>query len=276
VGERLLKAGYHQQVPVRPGLLNLFVVMDGERRALGITDSQVEIRGLGKTLPRDEALKSIEKDPSPWSPGALLRPLAQDFMLPTLAYVAGPSEIAYHAQIGPSYAHFGIPRPVVVPRASLTLVEAAQARTLEAEGLQFLDLEGEPEALLNRRTREAHPEVEGAFQRVRESLERDMAEVSRILGGVDRTLEGAAGATLGRALHQVETLREKSIRALKKRDQARAERLRRCRDALFPGGALQERGLGLVGLLARQGPTVVEDVARRIDPFARGHLVVNL
>jgi bacillithiol biosynthesis cysteine-adding enzyme BshC len=276
VGARLLKAGYHQQVPVREGLLNLFVVMDGERRALGMTDSQVEVRGIGKTLSRDEALKRLEADPTPWSPGALLRPLAEDFMLPTLAYVAGPAEVAYHAQIGPSYAHFGIPRPIVVPRASLTLVEPAQARTLESEGLQLLDLEGEPEALLNRRTREAHPEVEDAFQKTRDAVDRGMTEVERILGTVDPTLQGAADAAHGRLLHQIETLREKAIRALKKRDHSRAERLRRTRDALFPGGALQERGLGLVSLLARQGVGVVDDVSRHIDPFARGHVVVSL
>jgi uncharacterized protein YllA (UPF0747 family) len=66
------------------------------------------------------------------------------------------------------------------------------------------------------------------------------------------------------------------MRALKKRDQSRADRLRRTRDALMPGGAFQERGLGLVNLLARHGQAVVEDVAQRIDPFARGHQVIYL
>ena len=80
----------------------------------------------------------------------------------------------------------------------------------------------------------------------------------------------------GRALHQVEALQEKAMRALKKRDQSRADRLRRTRDALMPGGAFQERGLGLVNLLARQGLAVVEDVGQRINPFARGHQVIYL
>jgi hypothetical protein len=65
----------------------------------------------------------VEDEPRLWSANALLRPIAQDAMLPTAAYVGGPAEVAYHAQIGPSYRHFGLPRPVLVPRPSVTLVE---------------------------------------------------------------------------------------------------------------------------------------------------------
>jgi len=76
----------------------------------------------------DPKLARLEREPRLWSPGALLRPLVQDALLPTAAYVAGPAEIAYHAQIAPAYAHFGVPRPSLLPRPSLTLVEAQQAR----------------------------------------------------------------------------------------------------------------------------------------------------
>ncbi len=74
----------------------------------------------------------------------------------------------------------------------------------------------------------------------------------------------------------MESLQEKSTRALKKRDQVRADRLRRTRDALLPGGSLQERGLGWIGLLARQGDAVVGELKRRVDPQAHGHQLVTL
>ena len=124
-GQALLAAGYHQQVPVRPGFLNLFALVEGQRRALGFAGGVVEVRGTRERWSVEEALRRLEADPVAWSPGALLRPLAQDALLPTAAYVGGPAEIAYHAQIAPSYAHFGIPRPALVPRPSLTLVEPA-------------------------------------------------------------------------------------------------------------------------------------------------------
>lgn len=275
-GLSLLAAGYHQQVPVRPGLLNMFVVLDGERRALAVNDGALEVRGAGRTIPVAEAQRMLTADPASWSPGVLLRPLAQDLILPTAAYVGGPAEVAYHAQIGPSYAHFGIPRPVLLPRPSLTLVEPGPARTLEAEGLQPHDLQGDPEAILARWAQESYPEVEATFTRTREALEREMDGVEQALAALDPTLRAAADAARGRALHQIAGLHEKATRTLKKRDQSRADRLRRTRDALFPGGSLQERGLGLVGLVARHGQAVIEQVRAAMDPWAKGHQVIWL
>ncbi|MFI5183647.1 MAG: bacillithiol biosynthesis cysteine-adding enzyme BshC [Vicinamibacteria bacterium] len=275
-GERLLAAGYHQQVPVRPGFLNLFVVMDGERRSLGLQNGDVEVRGIGRRIPIEEAAALLEREPGPWSPGVLLRPLAQDHLLPTATYVGGPAEIAYHAQIGPSYGHFGIPRPPLLPRPGVTLVEPGHARVLEAEGLALSDLQGDPEVLVARWAREAYPDVEGAFARARESIDRDLTDVENKLAALDPTLRAAADAARGRALHQIETLREKATRALKKRDQVRADRIRRTRDALFPAGAFQERGLGLIGLLCRHGAAVVDTIAERLDPWATGHQVIHL
>ena len=275
-GRQLLAAGYHQQVPVRAGFLNLFLFMEEERRALGAANGSIEVRGLGKRIPVTDAVRMMEADPSPWSPGVLLRPLAQDLMLASAAYVGGPAEIAYHAQIGPSYRHFGIPRPVLLPRPSVTLVEPAQARALDMEELTLPDLQADPEVLLARWTRIAHPQVEEAFTRTREALEREMAVVEQRLSDLDPTLRAATDGARGRALHQIETLHEKATRALKKRDQTRADRLRRTRDALLPGGSFQERGLGLINLVARHGPAVVDDLLARIDPWARGHQVIHL
>ncbi|HUG55277.1 MAG TPA: bacillithiol biosynthesis cysteine-adding enzyme BshC [Vicinamibacteria bacterium] len=275
-GQALLAAGYHQQVPVRPGFLNLFAMVGGERRALGWDGATIEVRGTGRRMPVAEARALLESDPAAFSAGVLLRPLAQDLLLPTAAYVGGPAEIAYHAQIGPSYAHFGIPRPVLVPRPSLTLVEPAQARALEAEELSLPDLQRDPQGVLSRWARQAYPEVEEGFERARQAVEKEMTAVEETLAALDPTLRAAADAARGRALHQVDGLEEKAMRALKKRDQSRADRLRRTRDALMPGGSFQERGMGLVNLLARQGRAAIDDVQQRMDPFARGHQVVFL
>jgi uncharacterized protein YllA (UPF0747 family) len=158
----------------------------------------------------------------------------------------------------------------------VTLVEPAQARALESDEISLPDLQADPQGLLSRWARQDYPEVGAAFDRTRKAIEKEMATVEEMLGSLDPTLKAAADGARGRALHQVETLQEKAMRALKKRDQSRADRLRRTRDALMPGGAFQERGLGLVNLLARHGTALVADVAERIDPFARGHQVIYL
>jgi bacillithiol biosynthesis cysteine-adding enzyme BshC len=276
VSSALEAAGYHEQVAVREGFLNAFVVEDGKRRALALRDGALEIRGSGRRLAVAEALAWLEREPGAWSPGALLRPIAQDALLPTVAYVGGPAEIAYHAQLGPAYEAFGVPRPVLVPRPGATLVEPPQLRALEAEGLELLELQQEPDALLARWARAAHPAVDAAFASARNAIEGEMLALADTLGAADPTLRAAAESAKGRALFQLEGLHEKATRALKKRDEQRALRLRRTREALFPGGVPQERRIAFVSWLARWGDAVVDVIRERLDPFAASHQVITL
>jgi uncharacterized protein YllA (UPF0747 family) len=158
----------------------------------------------------------------------------------------------------------------------VTLLEPAQVRALEAESLDLLDLQQEPEALLARWARESHPDVDAAFARARETIERELHAVGDALGSVDPTLRAAAESAKGRALHQVEGLHEKATRAIKKRDQVRAERLRRTREALFPGGTPQERRIAFVSWLGRWGHAALDQLRERLDPFATSHQVIAL
>ncbi len=277
IGLKLLAAGYHQQVPVRAsGFLNLFLVTNGKRRALGVSDKGIEVRGGNEVMSKEELLHRIAGSPEDASPGVMLRPLAQDYLLPTIAYIGGPAEVAYHAQIGPSYAHFGVPRPVIFPRPSFSLVDAATARAMEAEGLSFEALQTDTETLLARAAREANPEVERSFAESRASVEAAFGSVEATLAKLDPTLRGAAQSALGRALHQMEGLQEKALRTMKRQDATRAERMRRTRDFIFPGGALQERGVSWISLLAKYGPPIVDDIRRHMDPWAKGHQVLPI
>jgi bacillithiol biosynthesis cysteine-adding enzyme BshC len=277
IGEKLLAAGYHQQVPVRAtGFLNMFLVANGKRRALGVSEKGIEVRGGHQVMTKDELLARVSASPEDASPGVMLRPLAQDYLLPTIAYIGGPAEVAYHAQIGPSYAHFGIPRPVIFPRPSFSLVDAATARAMEAEGLSFEELQTDTATLLARAAREANPEVERAFVETRAAIESAFGSVEETLGRLDSTLRGAAQSALGRALHQVDGLQEKALRTMKRQDATRAERLRRTRDFVFPGGSLQERGVSWFSLLAKYGPPIIDDIRRNMDPWAKGHQVLPI
>ena len=277
IGEKLLAAGYHQQVPVRAsGFLNLFLVTGGKRRALGVSERGVEVRGGNLVMSKEELLARIAASPEDASPGVMLRPLVQDYLLPTIAYIGGPAEVAYHAQIGPSYAHFGVPRPVIFPRPSFSLVDAATARAMEAEGLSFEELQTDTETLLARAAREANPEVGRSFADSRAAVEAAFGGVEATLAKLDPTLRGAVQSALGRALHQMEGLQEKALRTMKRQDATRAERMRRTRDFIFPGGALQERGVSWISLLAKYGPPIIDDIRRHMDPWAKGHQVLPI
>jgi bacillithiol biosynthesis cysteine-adding enzyme BshC len=143
--ERLTARGYAIQVPLRDDRLNLFFGRSERfRLRCGPDGFQISIRS--GTVDAAELRASFEAELEQFSPNVLLRPLYQDALFPTAAYVAGPSEIAYFAQLRPVFACFDLPMPVVYPRKSITLVNS-KARSLLAEsGLRVEDFWGDAAA----------------------------------------------------------------------------------------------------------------------------------
>lgn len=186
------------------------------------------------------------------SAAVLLRPLVQDFLLPTAMYVGGPSEIAYHAQLGDLYGIHGIPRPLVLPRHQVAILNRSQLRVLDQDGIGFDELSAGDEAALNRRA--ADPAAKAAFAGAGETLDSSLAEVERAVGAVDQSLRAAVRRARGKVHAILTDLEAKSIRAAKRRDEERRGRFLRARNALFPGGTPQERRLSPLVFANRYGP----------------------
>jgi bacillithiol biosynthesis cysteine-adding enzyme BshC len=148
MSKRLLDHGYHNQVQIHEGLLNLFYI-DEERKSVQIEQGEYNIKTSG-TFSRDSLLELLDEKPQRFSPNVLLRPLYQDALLPTVSYVAGPAEIAYYAQMKGIYERFGLPMPVIYPRKSLSLMEARIVKVLDSYALQVSDFWDEVEALMTR------------------------------------------------------------------------------------------------------------------------------
>ena len=132
--ERVEALGYPVQVPLRDDSLNLFFGRSERFRIrCGPHGFRVELRS---SFVAAETLHArFDAEAEQFSPNVLLRPLYQDALFPTAAYVAGPSEIAYFAQLAPVYERFGLPMPVVYPRKSVTLLEEEVASLLRASEL---------------------------------------------------------------------------------------------------------------------------------------------
>lgn len=186
------------------------------------------------------------------SAAVLLRPLVQDFLLPTAAYVGGPSELAYHAQIGGLYALHGLPRPLILPRHQIAILTAAHRRVLDRDGIAFDDLSGGDESALNRLA--ADPEATAAIAEARTALDTGLDRVETALTALDPTLTAVARKAKGRMLGALSDLESKALRSAKRRDEDRRRRFHRARAALFPAGAPQERRLGPLVFTNRYGP----------------------
>ncbi len=129
---------YHAQVKVKP--VNLFLNLDNARYSIEPVENHFRLKRKRKTFTRDELLEIVDKEPERISPNVLLRPICQDYLLPTAFYVAGPSEISYFAQIKALYSVFKISPPIVYPRSSATYVEKSISKTLDKYSISINDL----------------------------------------------------------------------------------------------------------------------------------------
>ncbi len=128
-----LEQKYHAQIKTKS--INLFMFHKGGRYLIEPREPDFSLKGTRHFMGKEELLRIARETPELLSPNVVLRPMAQDTLLPTVAYVGGPSEIAYHAQLGPVYDHFGVTQPVVYPRASASFLEERVQRAMEKYGI---------------------------------------------------------------------------------------------------------------------------------------------
>ena len=269
----LLARGYHAQITRTDGHLNLFYA-DPARYHIAVADDGLRY-SEDAVLPHDALRRRVEDEPDRFSPNVVLRPLYQDTLFPTLAYVAGPSELAYFGQLRAVYRQFDVPMPLVASRASLTVVERAQARFLERYGVDFVDMRGGDESVLNRILKEqAPPELSESLDRARRWLEDVMVSLERDFARLDQSLVGTARSAKGRILHQLKELESKGLRAIKRKDDTVRKQFLSTRSALFPDFGMQERKLSPLTFYVRHGWHFTQMVADAVDYDRSAHVLL--
>lgn len=267
--------------------LNFFIDEAGVRARVEIVDGAHETHepGTGRRLGRyttSELRALLHEDPARFSANALLRPLVQDHVLPTAAYIAGPTEMVYHGQIGPLYKEFAVPRPAVFPRPNVFLLETRHVRALEKLG-------ADRHSLLHGGSLQAAEDhldqllAEGAAQTRLEghldAMRKEFDALSAHLSGLGR--DAATEKALEKLRQSFETGADKLHERLRVYLANRDANLAAARDkllaGLFPGGTPQERAIGpLAPLLTNHGPRAVNALADAIDYQAPGFQVIEL
>jgi uncharacterized protein YllA (UPF0747 family) len=209
-------------------------------------------------------------EPGTLSPNVLLRPVVERSLLPTVAYVAGPGEIAYFAQVSAVADAIGADAPLAVPRWSATLVEPHVDDILQRYGLNVDDF-SDPHAVETRLARQAWPVgVAKALERLRHDLAERLAGVRASLEDLDGLAPSATVDGTGRALEWRLSRLERRINAAVKAREAHLMRdLATARGSLFPAGVRQERALNLIPLLSRHGLGLLDEMRASAMTHAR-------
>lgn len=273
---RLRRNGYEPGLELDTNHSHLFVFHDQERLALfwqgdTLVDREGRIR-----LTAGQATRLMREEPWRFSANVVLRPIVQEILLPTLAFVAGPGEIAYLAQMRHVYPLFGLQMPIIHPRASFTVVtpEVAQRLVACSVGAGTI-LTGKGEEALLERLRSVDPVgIEQKLGQLREQITHAYETAIDDLQKISPHLTKLGKANLERVLAQVAFLEKKAWYHLRKSHQALTKNFRALQNALLPAGKPQERFHAVLPLLAQCGRGLIRYLLRNA-PVA-GHQVVIL
>ena len=273
-GSDLITRGYHAQVHAQDDSLALFHLEHG-RRAIRQQDGQFVV---GDRQYRQATLvEQAATRPSAFSPNVLLRPIVQDTLFPTICYVAGPNELAYLGQLRNVYQYFGVPMPLMYPRASATLLDSTAARFVNKYKLPLEALQPRDEAALNDLLRtQIPPAVEDSLTAAASAIDAQMERVIQALPTLDPTLEGAARSTLARMQHDLQTLGGKVIQAAKRRHETLRRQFMHAQALAFPGGHPQERSVGFISFLNQYGPALIERLDEELPLDLGRHWIVTI
>lgn len=273
-GEALRREGFHEQVKVTASSTLLFALHHGARTAIHRTEGGFSIGD--ERLTDAELVDRIAACPADFSPNVLLRPVVQDFLLPTLTYVGGPSEVAYFAQAAVVYEQLLGQVTPVWPRASVTLVEPHAQRLLDRYELQVPDVFCEPEQLRSLLAARVLPgDLQQSFQGAFDSLAASLRQVTASLERLDPTLVEASNRAEAKMQYQLSSLQARAASAELRRNEVVSRHATQLSSALFPGHTLQERVAAGIYFLARY-TDLIESLRGAISLTCPDHQILYL
>lgn len=266
----LVAEGYHAQVHLEPETSLFFLLTQGRRLALKRKNGDYVAKDM-RFSPADLANMAERL-----SPNALLRPVVQDYILPTVAYVGGPAELAYLAQSQVIYEQLLGRMPVVTPRSGSTILDARAAKLMKRYGLTLPDLSHGETALRERVARKLIPgDLKRTLEQNRKRAGDLTVRMKSALGGFDASLAAAADKSAAKILYQFEKMERKAARESLRRNDRAIEEAAYLQNLVFPHKHLQERFYTILPFLARHGLDLVDRLYENVHLDCPDHLLLT-
>lgn len=273
--QQLESTGYHAQVKVTPSHTLCFYLEDGVRTPVRHHDREFFIGE--RKLPAEELLQETERCPERFTANVLLRPVIQDYLLPTLCYIGGPAEIAYFAQIEVVYHKLAGRVTPILPRIFATLLEPRQAKLLDRYQLELPDLFAGPEKFRELVASRALPEsILKSFDAAAQSLEHALAVIQAPLEKLDKTLVDAADNAGAKMRYQLQGIRDKAARAEARKNTEVLRHADELLSTLYPNKELQEREVGAAYFLLKYGRAALEQIKAAARTACGEHQVITI
>jgi bacillithiol synthase len=227
-------------IQVNPREINFFYLSPQSRSRIIKTETGFETADQKCKFSAEELQAEINHHPENFSPNVLMRPLYQECILPNLAYVGGPGEIAYWMQLKSTFAHYNIPFPLIAWRNSFALIEKKQLKSMLTLLNQPEDIFKPLEAIVNEFVQN-NSQNELSLATEQQSISLQLSAIHEKLAKIDTTLLATVSATDKKIAKLFTALEKKMLKAEKKKQQVGVNQIVKLKSSFFPNGILQER-----------------------------------
>jgi len=271
--------GFHAQVLIEDDYVPLFWHDDAGRRSAlrKIGPDLFRAKLDGTEFTRADLAAIADTSPARLSPGVMLRPVVQDYLLPSIGYFGGVAEVAYFAQNGAVYETLGRPVTPIRHRQSFTVVEPRHTRAFDKLEFSFTDLfEGRQVISLKTAERIHGGDSAVTFADVEEIVNTQLNRLDRLLSDSDPSLAANLATRRRKIIFHIGVLRQKALFSAVQRDETAIRRIDSLFANLLPNGALQERSLNVLVYLNKFGPGFLDWLYTAIDLNDDGHRIIKL
>lgn len=255
---------YHRQAAVTSS--NWFIIDENRRRLkLNFSDGKWSVDDT-KKWSTEELKKIVDENPEVISPNVFMRPILQDLLLPNVAYIAGPGEISYYAQMKSMYKTCNLEMPILIPRFSATLLESAISRFFEELPFKLQDYNQRIEDL-EKNFIESKNELD-----IQNFANLWIKEVSLIADSHTKTIESFDASLIGtlvrvknEQINAINSIRQKMIKSAKNKESVQLDRIRRVQMSIFPNRNLQEREMASVYFINKYGLDFIDQLLHTVS-----------
>lgn len=275
VEQAIKKLGQHYKVQANPREINLFYLKDNIRERIVQVNDHYKVHGHNIHFTKDELIKELQEHAECFSPNVILRGLLQETVLPNIAFIGGGGELAYWLELKELFEHYNIPYPVLLLRNSFLLVEQKWKEKIDRLGFEIKDFFKTENILLEKLVkRDADVQVD--LNKEFNDFETLYHHLNSVVAKIDPTLQQHVEALKTRNAKQLQSLQKKMLRAEKRKFSVQQRQISSVKQAIFPGGNLQERTDNFMPFYAKYGTDFIECIYKNTQGLGKEFIIVEL
>src|SRR3990172_990952 len=261
---------------VKPKVINLFFLHNENRLPIEPREGgKFALKNSKRRFENEEMFQTLQENPELFSPNVVLRPICQDYLLPSVAYIGGPAEISYFAQLKSAYEHYELTMPVIFPRTSVSVLEGKISKFMNNYNLKFEEIFHRNVLVSKVVEKLSEVKVDDEISKYLDDLNKIFYDMKNMTAKVDQSLLNTVDNMKERLGQNLQMLKNNLINSQAKKSEVTTGQIDKVTNNIYPNENLQERVINITYFLNKYDFTFIKKLYHEIDPLNFNHQVID-